>query len=312
VGRGNIAPMADAIDPLLDERTLLVVSSDLSHYLPYSQAAERDQATIRMILNLKVDNLLERDNAACGKIPILIAMSMARRHGWQPLLLHYSNSGDTAGDHRRVVGYTAIAFYGGSAMQDNNDSSKNLSQHQGQTLIKLARETISQKLGHVSDKIDPDSLRDLDFQERRGTFVTLTIDGRLRGCIGSLQTTASILEGVRRNAVNAAFHDPRFSKLEAENLDKIEIEVSILTDPQPLEYLDGMDLLAKLRPHVDGVILRKGSASATFLPQVWEQLPRPEDFLSQLCRKAGLPAIEWKKGKLKILTYQVQYFEEEN
>lgn len=312
VGRGNIAPMADAIDPLLDERTLLVVSSDLSHYLPYSQAAERDQATIRMILNLEVDNLLERDNAACGKIPILIAMSMARRYGWQPLLLHYSNSGDTAGDHRRVVGYTAIAFYGGSAMQDNNDSSRNLSQHQGQTLIKLARETISQKLGHVSDKTDPDSLRDLDFQESRGTFVTLTIDGRLRGCIGSLQTTASILEGVRRNAVNAAFRDPRFSKLEAEELDKIEIEVSILTDPQPLEYLDGMDLLAKLRPHVDGVILRKGSASATFLPQVWEQLPRPEDFLSQLCRKAGLPAIEWKKGKLKILTYQVQYFEEEN
>jgi len=197
-------------------------------------------------------------------------------------------------------------------MQDNNDSSRNLSQHQGQTLIKLARQTISQKLEHISDKIDPDSLRDLDFQESRGTFVTLTIDGRLRGCIGSLETTASILEGIRRNAVNAAFRDPRFPKLEAEELDKIEIEVSILTDPQPLEYRDGKDLLSKLRPHVDGVILSKGSAGATFLPQVWEQLPRPEKFLSHLCRKAGLPANEWEKGKLKILTYQVQYFEEEN
>jgi len=312
VGRGDIARITAAIDPLLDERTLLVVSSDLSHYLPYSQAAERDQATIQMILNLDIDNLLERDNAACGKIPILMVMSMARRYGWQPLLLHYSNSGDTAGDHQRVVGYTAIAFYGGSAMQGNNDSSRNLSQHQGQTLIKLARQTISQKLGHISAKIDPDSLRDLDFQESRGTFVTLTIDGQLRGCIGSLETTASILEGVRRNAVNAAFHDPRFSSLKAKELDKIEIEVSILTDPQPLEYRDGQDLLAKLRPHVDGVILSKGSASATFLPQVWEQLPRPEKFLSHLCRKAGLPENEWEKGKLKILTYQVQYFEEEN
>ncbi len=312
VGRGDIARITAEIDPLLDERTLLVVSSDLSHYLPYSQAAERDQATIRMILNLEVDNLLERDNAACGKIPILIAMSMARRYGWQPLLLHYSNSGDTAGDHRRVVGYTAIAFYGGSAMQGNLDSSRNLCQHQGQTLIKLARQTISQKVGHVSDKIDPDSLRDLDFQDSRGTFVTLTIDGRLRGCIGSLETTESILEGVRRNAVNAAFSDPRFPKLEAKELDKIEIEVSILTDPQPLEYRDGKDLLSKLRPHVDGVILSKGSASATFLPQVWKQLPQPDKFLSHLCSKAGLPANEWEKGKLEILTYQVQYFEEES
>lgn len=312
VGRGDIARITAEIDPLLDERTLLVVSSDLSHYLPYSQATERDQATIRMILNLEIDNLLERENAACGKIPILMAMSMARRHGWQPLLLHYSNSGDTAGDHRRVVGYTAIAFYGGSAMQGNHDSSRNLSQHQGQTLIKLARQTISQKVGRISDKIDPDSLRDLDFQESRGTFVTLTIDGQLRGCIGSLETTESILEGVRHNAVNAAFSDPRFPKLEAEELDKIEIEVSILTDPQPLEYRDGKDLLSKLRPHVDGVILSKGSASATFLPQVWKQLPQPDKFLSHLCRKAGLPANEWEKGELEILTYQVQYFEEES
>ncbi len=196
-------------------------------------------------------------------------------------------------------------------MQGNHDSSRNLSQHQGQTLIKLARQTISQKVGRISDKIDPDSLRDLDFQESRGTFVTLTIDGQLRGCIGSLETTASILEGVRRNAVNAAFGDPRFPKLKAKELDKIEIEVSILTDPQPLEYRAGKDLLSKLRPHVDGVILSKRSASATFLPQVWEQLPRPEKFLSHLCRKAGLPADEWEKGKLEISTYQVQYFEEE-
>jgi len=312
VGRGNIIGMAEAIDPLLDERTLLVVSSDLSHFKPYSQAVAMDQATIQMILNLESDNLLERKEAACGKIPILIAMNIARRHDWHAKLLHYSNSGDTAGNRQSVVGYTAIAFYGGSAMQGNNDSSRNLSPHQGQTLIKLARQTISQKLGHISDKIDPDSLRDLDFQESRGTFVTLTIDGQLRGCIGSLETTKSILEGVRRNAVNAAFRDPRFPKLEAKEFDKIEIEVSILTDPQPLEYRGSQDLLSKLRPHVDGVILSKGSASATFLPQVWEQLPRPEKFLSHLCRKAGLPADEWKKGKLKILTYQVQYFEEEN
>jgi AmmeMemoRadiSam system protein A len=153
-------------------------------------------------------------------------------------------------------------------------------------------------------------LADRAFQSRRGTFVTLTIDGQLRGCIGNLEASESIAEGIKRNAVNAAFHDPRFPQLDAKELDKIHIEVSILTDPQPLEYRGSKDLIAKLRPHVDGVILRQGSAVATFLPQVWEQLPRPETFLSNLCRKAGLPGDTWQKGQLEIMTYQVQYFEE--
>jgi len=311
VGRGDISRYAAEIDPLLDANSLLAVSSDLSHFLPYSQAVARDQETIKAILNLDSDNLLAIDNAACGKVPILITMSMARRHGWQPVLLHYSNSGDTAGDRQRVVGYTAIAFYGGSSMQHNNDSPHDFSRHQGDILIKLARQTISEKLGRFSEEVDPDSLKDKDFQARRGTFVTLTIDGQLRGCIGSLQASESILEGIKRNAINAAFRDPRFPDLDAKELDKIDIEVSILTDPQALEYRDSQDLLAKLRPHVDGVILRKGSASATFLPQVWEQLPQTEKFLSHLCLKAGLSADAWKTSRLEIMTYQVQYFEEE-
>ncbi|MFH1993429.1 MAG: AmmeMemoRadiSam system protein B [Pseudomonadota bacterium] len=310
VGQGDIDRMTAQIDPLLDDRTLVVVSSDLSHYLPYSEAVARDQETIGMILNLDSDHLRGRDNAACGIRPILMTMSMARRHGWQPLLLHYENSGDTAGGRQRVVGYSAIAFYGGSAMQGNPDSPRSLNPQQGQTLLKLARQTLSEKFGRSSVKIDPDLLADKDFQARRGTFVTLTIDGQLRGCIGNLEASESIREGIRRNAVNAAFHDPRFPKLDAKELDKIQIEVSILTDPQPLEYRDSQDLIAKLRPHVDGVILRKGSAAATFLPQVWEQLPQPEMFLSHLCRKAGLPGDTWQKDRLEILTYQVQYFEE--
>jgi len=118
------------------------------------------------------------------------------------------------------------------------------------------------------------------------------------------------LEGVKRNAVNAAFHDPRFSPLSKDELDRTEIEVSILTEPQPLAFRDGQDLAQKLRAHVDGVIIRKGHASATFLPQVWEQLPGPEDFLSHLCLKAGLPSEAWKNSELEVLTYQVQYFEE--
>ncbi len=103
---------------------------------------------------------------------------------------------------------------------------------------------------------------------------------------------------------------PGSPPLKPAELDRVDIEVSILTEPYPLEYRDSKDLLAKLRVNVDGVILRKGSASATFLPQVWEQLPRPEEFLSHLCMKAGLSADTWRESHLEVLTYQVQYFEE--
>ena len=99
------------------------------------------------------------------------------------------------------------------------------------------------------------------------------------------------------NAINAAFHDPRISPLTAQELDKVDIEVSILTEPKPLAYRDSADLLEKLCVNEDGVIIRKGTKSATFLPQVWEQPPRPEDFLSHLCRKAGLPYDTWKKNQ---------------
>jgi AmmeMemoRadiSam system protein A len=186
-----------------------------------------------------------------------------------------------------------------------------LNEHQGQTLIKLARQTIAERLGRRPIRVDPDSAKDAAFQDHRGTFVTLTIDRQLRGCIGNLDSTDSILDGIERNAVNAAFNDPRFPPLTADELDRVDIEVSILTEPKPLEYRDSKDLLSKLRVNVDGVILRKGPASATFLPQVWEQLPQAEKFLSHLCLKAGLSPDAWKKGHLDILTYQVQYFEEE-
>jgi AmmeMemoRadiSam system protein A len=93
-------------------------------------------------------------------------------------------------------------------------------------------------------------------------------------------------------------------------LDTVDIEVSVLSEPVPLAYRDAEDLKAKLQPGIDGVIIKKGTASATFLPQVWEQLPQPEPFLSHLCLKAGLPAGRWRKGDLTVLVYQVQYFEE--
>ena len=121
-----------------------------------------------------------------------------------------------------------------------------------------------------------------------------------------------ILEGIQRNALNAAFNDPRFPALTVPELEEAEIEISILTSPHGLQYKGGDDLLAKLRPDIDGVIISKGPARATFLPQVWEQLPRTEDFLAHLCRKAGLSSEAWRQDELDVATYQVQYFHEKH
>lgn len=195
-------------------------------------------------------------------------------------------------------------------------SNTRFTEKQGQLLVKLARNTILKELAGKSTNTKADTsilaFQDERFQAHCGTFVTLKIKGQLRGCIGNLTPEGSVLEGVKRNAVNAAFHDPRFSSISAAELDRTQIEVSILTEPLPLAYRDSQDLIQKLRVNVDGVIIRKGHASATFLPQVWEQLPRPENFLNHLCMKAGLPADAWKHSELEVLTYQVQYFEEKH
>jgi AmmeMemoRadiSam system protein A len=198
-------------------------------------------------------------------------------------------------------------------MQNHSDRS-HLSIEQGQLLVKLVRQTLANQFAQKIPQNDIDALdaalNDSCFQAASGTFVTLTLNRQLRGCIGSLTSDEPIRTGVRRNAINAAFHDPRFAPLSVADFEKVKIEVSILTEPRPLHYRDSADLLKKLRPGVDGVIVRKDHASATFLPQVWEQLPQTRDFLSHLCTKAGLAADAWERTKLEISTYQVQHFQE--
>ncbi len=308
LGRGNAPAYTSAIETIYDKHTLLVVSSDLSHYLSYEKAKQRDRQTIEMILNLNAEALAAEDNRACGAVPIQVLLKMAQRRRWQPVLLHYENSGDTAGPRRQVVGYAAIAFYGEELMTQPSQ----MSEENGKLLVELARRTIARRLGADTgsrEDLEP-QLADDVFQACRGTFVTLTKNNQLRGCIGNLAPDKPVRDGVEENAINAAFHDPRFPALSRDEFDQVHIEISLLSEPRPLDYKDADDLLARLRPHVDGVILRKGAQSATFLPQVWEQLPDKEMFLSHLCLKAGLPGDAWKKGDLEILTYQVQYFED--
>ncbi|PKN29925.1 MAG: AmmeMemoRadiSam system protein A [Deltaproteobacteria bacterium HGW-Deltaproteobacteria-21] len=185
-----------------------------------------------------------------------------------------------------------------------------LTEEEGRHLLSIARRTIETRLSNQEEEPSSDQSESPQYKEKRGTFVTLTIEGALRGCIGHIIPQETLIEGVRINAINAAFKDPRFRPLGQKEWRRVKIEVSILTDPVPIRYSDAEDLLRKLTPGKDGVILKKGFHQATFLPQVWEQLPEVEEFLMQLCHKAGLSGDAWRREKLDVSIYQVQAFHE--
>ena len=304
--------IGETLDAFIRPRTLVVVSADLSHFLSYPQAVARDRATIQAILDLDSRPIINDDNRTCGKHPIAVLLYLARKHRWRPVLLAYANSGDTAGDRSRVVGYAAIAFFGEDLMSSNTTTQ--LNQSHGRALLMLARNTLRKRFNREIPETQRAEmqrcLKDPLLQTPCGTFVTLKIGQQLRGCIGSLTGTESIVDGVRTHAISAAFHDPRFRPLTVKELNQVVIEVSVLSAPEPLDYSDAEDLASKLRPNIDGVTIHKGSAGATFLPQVWQQLPQTEAFLSQLCMKAGLAPEAWRRDHLDVETYQVQYFEE--
>jgi AmmeMemoRadiSam system protein A len=179
-----------------------------------------------------------------------------------------------------------------------------------QALLKLARQSLEAGVrGNPLPTIDPTTLTPV-LRAVGASFVTLTVHGDLRGCIGALEPYQSLAEDVREHAVAAALEDYRFPPVQENELVKILIEVSRLTVPVPLDYTDSADLLAKLRPGVDGVILRDGIRRATFLPQVWEKIPKPADFLANLCYKMGAAPDTWKRKHLEVLVYQVEEFHE--
>lgn len=177
-------------------------------------------------------------------------------------------------------------------------------------LLKLARDSIMNAVLHKPiPKISLTSLSP-SLTEPGASFVTLTIEGDLRGCIGSLEAHQSLVEDVQERAVQAALEDYRFPPLTKEEIDLIHIEISRLTKPVALHYEKPEDLPRLLKPNVDGVILQQGFRRATFLPQVWEQLPDPQDFLTHLCAKMGTSHDLWRKAVLQVGIYHVEEFHE--
>jgi MEMO1 family protein len=298
--------LAVAIAPFVGEHTLVVASTDLSHYYAYDTARSLDAVCTGAITRSNFSDMALCQ--ACGKGAVLTLMHLAELKGWEGVLVEYKNSGDTAGDKERVVGYASIAYLDrkemSPAMKDE------LSPRDKEALLRLARSAIRAKLveGATVERPEPYSPTML---EERGCFVTLHKNGRLRGCIGSIEPVSPLVECVEENAGSAAFRDPRFSALQKDELSEIDIEVSVLTVPTLLCFEDGEDLKRQLKPLVHGVILSHGSKRSTFLPQVWKQLPDKEAFLQQLCLKGGMSSTAWQDVKTEVRVYEAEVFGEE-
>ncbi len=179
-------------------------------------------------------------------------------------------------------------------------------------LLKLARKSLDRGVKQLAvEKIQLDGLS-TKLSENGASFVTLTKRGQLRGCIGTLEAYQPLVLDVCEHTVAAALEDYRFPPVVEDEINQIEIEISYLTAPEKLDYSDSDDLLKKLHPFIDGVVIRDGSRRATFLPQVWEHLPDPEDFLSHLCSKMNAVSDLWRKKHLDVSVYLVESFSEKD
>jgi MEMO1 family protein len=308
-GEVDPAVVAKQLTAFLDDDTLLIVSTDLSHYHPYQQAKTDDTRTVKAICELRAESIDDAD--ACGHAPLVTLIDIARQKGWKAHLLDYRNSGDTAGDKSAVVGYAAIAFTSSEARKPSSKSGRaQFTPEERRLLLTLARKSVAAAAtGREGPSDDPSAPAKL--RERRACFVTLTRNGDLRGCIGSLSPQEPLYQAVISRAKAAAIDDPRFPPVQKAELGQIEIEISVLTLPTPLAFTSPQDLLEKLRPGIDGVVLRVEDDTATYLPQVWEQIPDKRTFLRELSQKAGLPADAWRSPRAAVMTYQVEAFHEE-
>ena len=186
-------------------------------------------------------------------------------------------------------------------------SSREYSDRERAILLEVARRSIA--YGLDTGRPLPVAVSEFPphLQEHRASFVTLNENGQLRGCIGALEAYQPLVKDVADHAFAAAFQDPRFPPVQAHELPLLEIHVSVLSPPEPMQFRDQADLLAQLRPGVDGLILRAGHHQGTFLPSVWEQLPRREDFLAHLKLKAGLPPDYWSDD-IQVWRYTTEEF----
>ena len=289
VGAASVEQVAEVLERLWGgAETLIVVSTDMSHYHSYEQARAIDGATIESIARFATDIDHEQ---ACGATPLNGLLSLSKQKNLSLKLLAACNSGDTAGGKDRVVGYSSFGLYEGGEVPLEDA---------GKALLQLARGAIEhQILGKPKAQLDFAWLR-----QAGATFVTLTKGDALRGCIGSLEPARALGEDVAQNALAAALRDPRFPAMSADEWPQCRVEVSLLSTSKPLRFADEADLLSQIVAGEDGLILEADGRRATFLPQVWEDIADKKLFLAHLLKKAGLPP-ETRLTRCRVSRYRV-------
>jgi MEMO1 family protein len=294
VGMASVQDVALVIERLWGgPETVIVISTDMSHFHTYGEARQIDGATIERIARFATD--LDHEEA-CGATPLNGLLSLAKSKNLSIKLLAANNSGDTAGGKDRVVGYSAFALHEGGEVT---------LEKAGKRLLEIARGAIENQLLQKN----PPSMEESWLTQNAATFITLTKDGQLRGCIGTLEAARALGNDVASNAVSAAFRDPRFPPVTPAEWPQCRVEVSLLSRAKPMRFADEAELLAQIQPGEDGLILECDGRRATFLPQVWESIPDKKLFLSELVRKAGLPG-DTRLGRCKVFRYRVAKWKE--
>lgn len=262
------------------DETLIVISSDLSHYHDYATAGRLDNETSLAIRDLEYTRI--GPSNACGCRPLHGLLQLARNKNFTVEILDVRNSGDTAGSRDRVVGYGAYALYSPTALRSHHEPA----------LMAIAVNSIRQGFATGHPFVPELSSLPPAFTHPAAVFVTLLRDRNLRGCIGNTEPVSPLATAVATNSWNAAFRDPRFPPLSPAEFDRIEISISVLSEKSPVQFDSEQSLLDQLVPGSSGLVIARGRHRATFLPSVWESLTDPQEFLTRLKQKAGLGRAE--------------------
>lgn len=289
--------VAEAIDLLAGPETLVVLSSDLSHFLTQAQARKKDAETAHLLETGAAEGLTPEH--ACGAKGLQGWLLSRAGQGCKALRLGMGDSGETTGEADRVVGYGAWAFYPIDSAMLNGGLQADL--------LARARDTIAGRLAGLRGTDSAGAPAPL--QTRAASFVTLTQGGDLRGCIGSVSAHRALAADVAENAIAAAFRDPRFMPVTASQLPGLRIKLAVLSKAEDMSVASETDALARIEPGRDGLILSSAGRRGLFLPAVWDSLPEPRAFLDGLKRKAGLPRDHWA-GDLTLQRFRVESFAE--
>jgi AmmeMemoRadiSam system protein A/AmmeMemoRadiSam system protein B len=300
VDRHHVAEVV--ADALAVPGTVLVVSTDLSHYLPYRAAAEQDHRTAEAIRGLDVERITDDD--ACGCYALRGALTFARERDLAVRQLDLRSSGDTAGPRDRVVGYGAFLLQEAPQPESGHVADR------ARRVVALARRTIEEALRTGRQALPSRLSLDADLREPGAAFVTLrsASSGQLLGCVGSLEAHRPLGVDVAAHALDAAFHDQRFAPLTDRQAADLQLEVSVLGPLVPFPATDYEDLVERV-PQGSGLYICAGGYRATFLPSVWRELPDRASFVASLWRKAGLVPGTWPEG-MRVSTYDVTEYQE--